>query len=146
MFYWRCGDINRKGFVQFNKLEQNVRVAQYDKGFIDFVMPIRYINKPHDGDICLLHIKHGIDLPVTKNHDFLFYDKKYGKWYKQKISEASFKSGKCIPVSGISRVDSEGDSLSDMERLFIATQADGSIHNKTKMTQLYLSHFQKKEK
>lgn len=138
--------LTEKGFVQFNKLEQNVRVAQYDKGFIDFVMPIRYIKKPHDGDICLLHIKHGIDLPVTKNHDFLFYDKKYGKWYKQKISEASFKSGKCIPVSGISRVDSEGDSLSDMERLFIATQADGSIHNKNENDTIISFSFSKERK
>lgn len=138
--------LTEKGFTQFNKLEQNVRVAQYDKGFIDFVTPIRYINKPHDGDICLLHIKHGIDLPVTKNHDFLFYDKKYGKWYKQKISEASFKYGKCIPVSGISRVNNGEDLLSDMERLFIATQADGNIHVKNDNDTIVSFSFSKERK
>lgn len=119
--------LTNKGFVKFELLKGDEIVAQYDKGNISFVKPKRYIKKHHDGDMVLLHIKNNIDIPVTPGHEFLFYSKKTKLFKKERIDEAKFHGEKLIPVSGMSTVEDDG-LLSPLERLYIATQADGNIH------------------
>lgn len=119
--------LTNKGFVKFELLKGDEIVAQYDKGNISFVKPKRYIKKHHDGDMVLLHIKNNINIPVTPGHEFLFYSKKTKLFKKERIDEAKFHGEKLIPVSGMSTVEDDG-LLSPLERLYIATQADGNIH------------------
>lgn len=119
--------LTNKGFIKFELLKGDEIVAQYDKGDISFVKPKRYIKKRHDGDMVLLHIKNNIDIPVTPGHEFLFYSKKTKLFKKERIDEAKFHGEKLIPISGMSTVEDDG-LLSPLERLYIATQADGNIH------------------
>ena len=114
-----------KGFVRFDCLTRENMVAQYNDGVISFVSPINYTRRLHNGIIVYFHVKDGVDVPMTPGHNQLFYTKKYG-YRLEKISEAKFSYSKFLPVSGLSDINDEG--LTDMERMYIATQVDGSIH------------------
>jgi len=137
--------LTNKGFVKLESLKGDEIVAQYDKGDISFVKPKRYIKKHHDGDMVLLHLKNNIDIPVTPGHEFLFYSKKTKLFKKERIDKASFHGGKLIPVSGTSTIKDNG-LLSPLERLYIATQADGSIHTVCKKHITVSFSFAKKRK
>ena len=118
--------LTTNGFVKFKDLIGDETVAQYDKGEISFVKPKRFIKKEHHGDMISLKIRDKINVLVTPGHEFIFYNKTSG-FKKERICDASFHGRKMMPVSGLSIVDDNGE-LSALERLYIAVQADGSIH------------------
>lgn len=117
--------LTEKGFVRFDELNPGLKVAEFNNGIISFVTPLRNIKRLHDGEIVSFHIKNGIDVPMTNGHMQVFWKEGIG-FFKEKISEAYFGNRRKIPVSGMS--DAISDDLTDLERLYIAVQADGSIH------------------
>ena len=119
--------LTEKGFIRFDDLGKDLKVAQFDNGIISFVNPIRHIHKFHDGDMTSFHIKDGIDIPMTNGHMQVFWKDGFG-YFKEEISKAYFGNKRKIPVSGISNMESK--ELSDLDRLYIAVQADGSIHKR----------------
>lgn len=119
--------LTEKGFVRFDELGKDLRVAQFDNGTISFVNPIRHIQRHHDGNMTSFHIKDGIDVPMTDGHMQVFWKEGFG-YFKEEISKAYFGNKRKIPVSGMSNLES--NELSDLERLYIAVQADGSIHKR----------------
>lgn len=114
------------GFVRFDNLSGIEKVAQWEDGKITFVVPEKYIERCHVGKMNKFHIKDGIDVPMTPNHEQIFVNKN-GETKKTKISETRFSPSRSIVVSGKSTFIDSGQ-LSYLEKLYIATQADGSIH------------------
>jgi len=135
--------LTENGFIKFDRLDKSKKVAQFDNGNISFVNPTRYIQKEHTGEMSIFHVKHGIDVPMTCGHEQLLYSRKNG-YYKNKISEIKFNYTKLLPVSGLSNI--ECDELTDLERLYIATQADGSMHYKAINHTIIAFAFSKKRK
>lgn len=118
--------LTEKGFVKFSELDKSTKVAQWwDNGNINFTNPLRHICNEHDGEMTLFKVKHGVSVPMTNNHQQVFRGN-HGNIFKQSISIAKL-GGRSIPVSG--RFKNEDTELSNLERLYIATQADGNIHN-----------------
>lgn len=117
--------LTEKGFIKFQELDTTIKVAQWwDNGHINFTNPLRHICNEHDGEMTLFNVKHGVCVPMTNNHQQIFRGQ-HGNIFKESISKAKF-NGRTIPVSG--KFKNEDIELTNLERLYIATQADGSIH------------------
>ena len=117
--------LTEKGFVRFDELKPDLKVAEFNNGIISFAFPQRHIRRFHDGEMTSFHIKNDIDVPMTNGHMQVFWKEGIG-FFKEEIAKAYFGNRRKIPVSGMSDIDS--NDLSDLERLYIAVQADGSIH------------------
>ena len=117
--------LTEKGFIRFDELKPDLKVAEFNNGAISFVLPQRHIKRFHDGGITSFHIKNDIDVPMTNGHMQVFWKEGIG-FFKEEIAKTYFGNRRKIPVSGMSDIDS--NDLSDLERLYIAVQADGSIH------------------
>jgi len=113
-----------KGFKCFDEIKNDSIVAQYklDTREISFVKPTKIINKIYSGKMYKVFSERGIDLDCTENHEFIVNGQ------KKKIRDISFYN-KQIPVCGLSSY--KENSLSDLERIYIATQADGCIQYKS---------------
>lgn len=120
--------LTENGFVRFDKLKEGLMVAQYDNGHIQFVKPTRIIKRLHNGEIIYLKVREGAEFPMTNGHELLYRSKITGIFKKERVEDFKFNSTKDIPVCGISDFKDDG-VLTPLERLYIATQADGSIHN-----------------
>ena len=118
------------GWRRFDNLPEGIRVAQWDAGRIDFVIPTKYIKRPFDGDLVRLHSDALADLSMTPNHELLLHYAASGRYKKEPVSAAKFNSQKRIPVAGRGRADSVSQ-LTPSERLMIALQADGNIHHES---------------
>ena len=117
--------LTEKGFVRFDELKSDLKVAEFNDGVISFVFPKKHIRRFHDGEITSFHIKNDIDVPMTNGHMQVFWKEGIG-FFKEEIAKAYFGNKRKIPVSGMSDIGS--NDLSDLERLYIAVQANGSIH------------------
>jgi superfamily II DNA or RNA helicase len=117
--------LTEKGFQKFNSLNKNLKVAQWENGNVSFVNPLRYIEKDYNGEMINFNVKHNISVPMTPNHEQLIINK--NKQSKVFIKDIKFKYENKIPTFGTFIINDE-NKLSDLERLYIATQADGSIH------------------
>lgn len=132
------------GFKKFKDLDKTEKVAQWDDYKISFVKPLRYIEREHSGDMISFTVKKGVDVLMTPNHNQVLVNSRNGEIVKKPISECSFHSQWKIPTSGFSTEDDS--KLSPLERMYIATQADGSIHRKTKKDTTISFTFMKKRK
>lgn len=114
-----------KGFIRFDQLQKTEKIAQYNKdGSISFVDPIRHIKRDHNGEMGLLHLYRGIKMPITLGHNQPFVNATTGDITFKQIKDWKF-TNKLVIVSGKSNIQSE--KLTAIERLLIATQADGSL-------------------
>lgn len=113
-----------KGFVRFDELKGNEIVAQFSNdSTISFVRPIRYIKKEYDDLICKVYIGRGKFIYMTPNHNQVYKTKNINEYKIKPIKDLSFNSAITVPVSGYGTGYNE--TLSNMERVFIAIQADG---------------------
>ena len=118
------------GWRRFDNLPEGIRVAQWDAGRIDFIVPTKYIKRPFDGDLVRLHSDALADLSMTPNHELLLHYAASGRYKKEPVSAAKFNSQKRIPVAGRGRADSVSQ-LTPSERLMVALQADGNVHHES---------------
>lgn len=121
--------LTEKGFIKFSELGEDIKVAQYDEhnNKISFVKPIRHIKKEFHGELINIKIYRDVWMPVTDNHDMLIWDGRNRCYKKIKAKDMKFGNGISVPSCGESNI-SDSKKLTYMERLYIATQADGSIH------------------
>lgn len=123
--------LTNEGFKRFADLNKSEKIAQYTElGNIEFVEPLRYIERYHDGDMCKVHIKNGIDVLMTPNHmQPLFYPQS-GKIRSTEISQIKFAQSNRLIVSG--KGSGLKHSLSYLDRLIIATSADSYLYSSPK--------------
>ena len=125
------------GWRRFDQLPEGIRVAQWDSGAIEFMVPTGYIKRPFNGDLIRLHSDSLVDLSMTPGHELLLQYPS-GHYKKEPVCSARFNSQKRIPVAG-QAVSQGGHELTPFERLMIAFQADGNLHNETKSANCTLS-------
>lgn len=121
--------LTEDGFVAFADLAEGVKVAQVDPDTQEttFVLPEKIIRKPYEGDLVHLWSKKYADLKMTPNHQLLAY---YGdgRWKKEAVSNIHFNHLKRF-LAAAPVADRPAVSLTSLDRLKIAYQADGSEHN-----------------
>lgn len=117
-----------KGYVRFDSLQGNERVAQYiDNGNIEFVKPLRFIKRYHEGEMCKLTLYRGKYVYMTPNHNQIYKIKGKEGVYSDCVKNIKFNILKYIPING--KGSGRNDLLTDLERLFIAIQADGTFQH-----------------
>lgn len=132
------------GFVRFDELQKTEKIAQYhNNGTITFVKPIRYINKPYNGEVLSFYNNRTCDITVTPNHDLLYY--RNNSLLKTKAKELSLSSLNKFKVAGMG-VGNGLDNLTAYEKLLIAAQADGSLHSTQKNNTVTFSFSFSKER
>ncbi len=128
--------LTEKGWVKFESLPKNLKVAQYnsDNQEVSFTTPVEYVDKEYQGDmVSFKSTKSGVDLTATADHDLLYlHSYKDGlKATKVKFSEFEPHYRKKLIVSGF-KADGEWESLTPKDRFLIALQADGSLDYRIK--------------
>lgn len=124
--------LTNSGWKFFKDLNSDDLVAQVlDDGSYEFVKPLKYVNEHYKGEMVKFNDNFGkVDLLVTPNHRMIVQIKnvKTGEVTEKVIyAEDMTKSGHHYQkMSRSARAKSNGASLTDLERLKIAFQADGS--------------------
>lgn len=120
------------GWKAIATLTPEDKVAQFNKDTkeISFVTPDRVISKPFKGDMVkIVSKKRGaIQQTVTPNHRLLVRNSGKDEYNFVEAEGALLNQHKFVPLSGYKK-DNKGDTthLTDLERFYIATQADGSV-------------------
>lgn len=138
--------LTEKGFVRFDSLDKNIKVAQYNKDkTIEFVKPIRYIEKECDNYI--LFKNKDIELKFSENHDIVYINKKTNKIMKRKAKEYLEKEylEDIIVNTGIIKNIKE-QKLSSLDKIGIMLQADGCVYHKGTEYTTWKLEFSKKRK
>lgn len=114
-----------EGWKDFRDLKEDDLVIQYlpDTRQLEFVRPYEYIEKDFEGDI-ISFSKNTWKLKVTPDHRMVYI--KNGKVEEQSAKDYWFDSKKKIPFAGTLKTSGKLEHLTDLERLYIAIQADGS--------------------
>ncbi len=123
--------LTNDGWLCMSEVSETTKVAQYSKdGKIEFVYPTHVIKKHHKGEIIRFKSSASAQYEqhVTPNHR-MPYVKRTGTGKMSDLlfgyaKDYEFKSHHKTPVAGFV---SSGSGLSAINRLAIATQADGSI-------------------
>lgn len=120
--------LTQRGWIKFPELQSSDKVAQYHSdGSVSFVVPTKIINKHYSGEmISYKNLNNHVDMLLTPDHRVIYLNDK--NILKEKTAE-DFRpnSFNYIPVAG--KIVSNNKKLTDFERLLIALQADGSIHD-----------------
>jgi ribonucleoside-diphosphate reductase beta chain len=142
--------LTKRGFVDFRDLREEDLVVQYDlrTGKISWVKPYAYIAREYKGSMFRLkHPKSGWEVVATEGHEFVVRDLKSKRQRKERIEDIKLHPYKAVPVAGRyeGHVEEYGDwfdilaktttiekkkvrtSLSAVERLLVALQADGTV-------------------
>lgn len=133
-----------EGFKRFDCLSKKEKIAQWENNKITFVNPLRFIEKKWNGEIINFEISKNVIVPMTPNHEQIKIHKKTGKIVKEAIKDIKFNHIWGIPSAGL--FDDSTEKLTDLERLYIITQADGSIHSSVKDSHTTILFSFKKER
>lgn len=117
--------LTSKGYIRFDELTGSEDVAQYsENGVVSYVpnSDVGFIKKPYDGKVFDLVTPTGFDFTVTENHQNTVVNYK-GEFQKKTASELDTSSRIIISKCAEDR----GEHISDLLRLQIAFQADGTF-------------------
>ncbi len=121
--------LTENGFKLFADLSDGEKVAQYhENGTVDFVLPTNIVNEPYSGEMVRFYAgekQARIDICVTPNHRMIRRSITTGKIEITEAHEAKFSQKNELPQSG--KKLSGKECLTDIERIRIAFQADGSF-------------------
>lgn len=132
--------LTENGWKLFKDLNENEKVAQYhEDGLIDFVVPSAYYNMPYKGKMVTFTSKEKgnkgyVDFSVTPNHRMIRRKKSDNSLQvfeadsKKYHEKNGYSSKNKVIISG--KVKNNKNNLSDLEKLMIAFQADGSYLNR----------------
>lgn len=123
--------LTENGWKRFDTLNKTEKIAQYtDSGKIEFVVPIEFIEKDYMGKMYKVNIGNKAEFIMSPNHVQPLYYKKSGKVKESYIKDITFAQSNYFIRSG----NGAGtyDSLSSLDRLAIALQADGCLQHKSK--------------
>ncbi len=126
--------LTEDGFVRFDQLSEEKKVAQVDKDSlkISFCKPTDHIKKwVNNSKLISLKSDKRIDISMTENHEILFLDRNKSKTFKQSISQFSnkFNVNYSMFRAGFAESLESESELTPFEKLLIAFQADGSFHS-----------------
>lgn len=134
-----------KGYKQFKDLDHTEKIAQYnDDGSIEFVTPIRYINQEYTGYLECWQPRPGHIIKMTPNHQQPLLYNKSNKIKSKSICDIKFAQSNSLILAG-SGIGNKS-SLSDIDRLAIICQADGSIQYERENYNRWLVSFKKERK
>ncbi len=142
--------LTERGFVDFRDLKEEDLVAQYDMetGEISWTKPYAYVEREYEGSMYRLkHPESGWEIVATEGHEFVVRNLKSGKEVKKPVESLKLHPYTSIPVAGRYKGAEERydlweyissrttllerkkvkSSLSPVERLLVALQADGCI-------------------
>lgn len=126
--------LTENGFVKFSNLDKNVRVAQYNgNGKVDFVKPIRYIEKETNEVINFNY--NDININVTPNHNMVCLNKKGKIVTKRAVEFVDLKSNDYSFITKAVFCENEEQTLTALDRIKIMVQADGCLYHKHKTTE-----------
>lgn len=125
--------LTEKGFIRFDELPKNVKVAQYsENGEINFVMPTRYIEKEVD-EYVLYKNSFGVEIKTSLNHEMVYIDRDYMKLKKKRsIDMVGLKAQDKMFVLSGKVTDDLSEHITPLQKIGIMLQADGTIYNKLK--------------
>ena len=120
--------LTESGFKLFKDLDDGEKVAQYhEDGTITFVVPLERFADPYRGEMVRFTsgVRNYVEAVVTPNHRMVSRDDRSGIL---RLTEASdfTNNHRLIPKAG-KAVGGDLDVLSDIDRMEIAFQADGSF-------------------
>lgn len=119
------------GFKRFDNCVGTEKVAQYnDDGSITFVSPTEWVRMPYVGNLVKWSPRNWCSVRMTPHHVQPLYDIKSDNIVEQYIKDTKFTSLNRIVVAG--RGKGNKTSLTPIDRLVIASQADGTIQNISK--------------
>ncbi|MGM9858550.1 MAG: nicotinamide phosphoribosyltransferase domain-containing protein [Bacilli bacterium] len=126
--------LTQKGWKYIKDITVEDKVAQFEKGIISFVNPLKIINEPYKGDMYRFYNeKFDINTIVTPNHRMVRYNKRKNEYQVVKADKACYYDGMGLVRNGL--LKGEISELTPLEKLYIAYQADGyctkSCLNKT---------------
>lgn len=125
--------LTEKGFVRFDELSKNLKVAQYsENGEINFVYPTRYIEKEVEEYVSFKN-SFGVEIKTSLNHDMVYIDKDCMKLKKKKAYELIDlrAQDKMFVLSG-KATDDLSEHITPLQKIGIMLQADGTIYYKYK--------------
>lgn len=115
-----------KGFKRFDECDHTERVAEYtDDGEIIFVEPTEWITNPYSGELYKWSPRNWCSVRMTPNHVQPLYYSRSGVIKEQYIRDVRFHQRNNLIVAGKGR--GTKSSLTPIDRLVIASQADGTI-------------------
>ena len=118
--------LTNSGYKQFKDLTEEDLVAQFtQEGNIEFVKPLRLIKRRHTGEICKLHLGRERYCYLTPNHNMVYKTPWVDGWRMKPVKDLTSYSDITIPVSG--KGTGCNESLTPLDRLLIAVQADGGL-------------------
>ena len=114
------------GWKNVSELSIKDLIAQYDINTknITFVHPLKVVNYDYNGKLHYYKSK-TTDICVTPNHDLILINPSTRKAKKKKSMEGKWGRNFLYPNAGFS--SGESSSLSSLERLLIAIQADATL-------------------
>lgn len=115
------------GWKRFDSLNKTEKIAQYNSGKIEFVTPSEYVELEYSGEMYNVAIGNKACFTMSPNHVQPLYYVKSGKVKESYVKDAKFTTTNKFIRSG------EGvgikTSLSYLDKLAIALQADGGLHS-----------------
>ena len=123
--------LTEEGFRRFDSLDKDIKIAQLDSltKEISFTTPIRHIEKDYSGDLVRIYSDNKIDLTCTPGHELLYYKVSDRDSYV-KSKAINFKSGNSLLMLSSGIATGGSSKLSQLEKLSIAFQADGTCKRK----------------
>ena len=117
--------LTNSGWKRIDSISKGDEIAQYTKdGHIQFVRDWQYVHKQYSGDMYKVSFRNGKkSILMSPHHVQPVRMKQSGKIKEDYIKDAKFAQSGEIVVGGISDVDDS--CLTDLDRLYIACQADG---------------------
>lgn len=117
--------LTNSGWKRIDSISKEDEIAQYTKdGHIQFVKDWEYVHKQYSGDMYKVSFRNGKkSVLMSPHHVQPIRMKQSGKIKEDYIKDAKFAQSGEIVVGGISDVDD--CCLTDLDRLYIACQADG---------------------
>ena len=119
-----------KGFKRFDECDGNEQVAQYgDLGVIKFVKPSKWVKNKYQGELIRWSPRNWCSVAMTPNHVQPLYYTRSNQVKESYMSDIKFSQANNLIVSGLGC----GNKLvlTAIDRLAIASQADGTIQQIT---------------
>jgi DNA polymerase I-like protein with 3'-5' exonuclease and polymerase domains len=120
--------LTTSGFVRFDRLPQDVEVAQWESGVISFVKPLAF-HRYENQKVVIIQDK-STDLSVTPNHRLLLFSRYTKMPYERAAEDLTYNdtAGSVLSChAGYYPDSTDADPL--FTRLLVMVQADGSYQN-----------------
>lgn len=122
--------LTNKGFIRFDSLNKSELIAQFNStnNEISFIKPIRYIENNYEGKLINLNKQKTLSLSTTPNHNLLVYNSRLNSYIKDTCVNTKLTPYTYFKSCGYTNSQVK-TTLSWLDKLMIAYQADGSTYH-----------------